>query len=96
MNALGLNGMGVQAIELFRQIPENFRDEITYICVLNACSHLGLVDEAQTIFERIPNKTECIYGAMVRENDSGYFKKTRSLFRLIVSVGPPFSNVHSN
>ncbi|CAF0885705.1 unnamed protein product [Adineta ricciae] len=65
VNALGLNGMGVQAIELFRQIPENFRDEIAHICVLNACSHSGLVDEAQTIFERIPNKTECIYGAMI-------------------------------
>ncbi|CAF0982048.1 unnamed protein product [Adineta ricciae] len=65
VNALGLNGMGVQAIELFRQIPENFRDEIAHICVLNACSHSGLVEEAQTIFERIPNKTESIYGVMI-------------------------------
>ncbi|CAF0912851.1 unnamed protein product [Adineta steineri] len=57
--------MGIQAIELFRQISEKFLDEITYVCILNACSHSGLVDEAQSIFKNISIKTECIYGAMI-------------------------------
>ncbi|UJR30205.1 hypothetical protein I4U23_017743 [Adineta vaga] len=65
MNGYGLNGMGVQAIELFRQMPQKFLDEIAYVCILNACSHSGLVDEAQSIFKSIPVKTESIYGAMI-------------------------------
>ena len=69
MNGYGLNGMGVQAIELFRQMPQKFLDEIAYVCILNACSHSGLVDEAQSIFKSIPVKTESIYGAMVNDEN---------------------------
>ncbi|CAF0725107.1 unnamed protein product [Adineta steineri] len=65
MNGYGLNGMGIQAIELFRQLSEKFLDEITHVCILNACSHSGLVAEAQSIFKNISVKTESIYGAMI-------------------------------
>jgi hypothetical protein len=41
--------MGIQAVELYRQIPKEFLDEVTYICILNACSHSGLVDEAPQV-----------------------------------------------
>ncbi|CAF4227150.1 unnamed protein product [Adineta steineri] len=58
-------GYTAMTIELFRQISEKFLDEITYVCILNACSHSGLVDEAQSIFKNISIKTECIYGAMI-------------------------------
>jgi pentatricopeptide repeat protein len=57
--------MGIQAIELYRQIPKEFLDEVTYICILNACSHSGLVDQARSIFENIQIKTEIIFTTMV-------------------------------
>jgi pentatricopeptide repeat protein len=57
--------MGLQAIELYRKMPSELIDEVTYICVLNACSHSGLIDEARSIFRNIETKTDQIYGAMV-------------------------------
>ena len=65
VNSYGLNGMGLQAVELFHQMPPELIEEETYICVLNACSHSGLVNEARTIFSNIINKTEKIYTTMV-------------------------------
>mgnify|MGYP000200446298 CR=1 FL=1 len=57
--------MGDQAIELYRQMPQELINEVTHICVLNACSHSGLVDEARLIFKSIEEKSVKIYGAMV-------------------------------
>ncbi|CAF1016309.1 unnamed protein product [Rotaria sordida] len=65
INAFGLNGMGSEAIELYRQMPNNLRNEISHICVLNACSHSGLLDEARIIFNEIPMKTEQIITIMI-------------------------------
>ena len=41
---------------------------VSYICVLNACSHSGLIDEACQIFQKIPfdQRTEHIYTTMVK------------------------------
>jgi pentatricopeptide repeat protein len=61
--------MGLQAIELYRQMPLELINEVTYICVLNACSHSGLIDEARSIFRNIQTQTEKIYGTMVYEKD---------------------------
>jgi pentatricopeptide repeat protein len=60
--------MGFEAVELFSKIPLKMLNERTYICVLNACSHSGLVDQAKKIFENIPNKTEFIFTTMVKQN----------------------------
>jgi pentatricopeptide repeat protein len=57
--------MAPQAIQLFHQMPSKLILESTYVCVLNACSHGGLVDEARSIFSKINNKTEKIYTTMV-------------------------------
>jgi pentatricopeptide repeat protein len=57
--------MGIQAIELFRQIPSEFINVVTNVSVLNACSHSGLVDQARSIFNNIEDKTEHIYTTMV-------------------------------
>jgi pentatricopeptide repeat protein len=57
--------MGSQAIELYRQMPENLINEATHICILNACSHSGYVNEARSIFKNIQIKTERIYTTMV-------------------------------
>ena len=67
VNGYGLNGRGKQALDLYHRIPKDCISEITYICILNACSHSGLVDEAYQIFEPIPDKTSKIYATMVIE-----------------------------
>ncbi|CAF1622168.1 unnamed protein product [Adineta ricciae] len=65
INSYALNGMSMQAIELFSQTPEEFISEATYICVLNGCSHAGLTDQARSIFHVIKLKTERITTVMV-------------------------------
>ncbi|CAF3917738.1 unnamed protein product [Rotaria sordida] len=65
INAFGLNGMGSEAIQLYRKMPNNLRNEVSHICVLNACSHSGLLQEAWSIFNDIPIKTEKIFTTMV-------------------------------
>ncbi|CAF0731778.1 unnamed protein product [Adineta steineri] len=65
INAYGLNRMGLEAIELYRNIPCHLRDEVTYICVLNACSHSALLDDAYSIFNEIPQKNEQIITTMI-------------------------------
>ena len=69
VNAYGLNGKGGQAMELFNRIPLEMIDEWTYVCVLVACSHSGLIDEGEKIFNTIPQekKTEKIYTSMVSD-----------------------------
>ena len=67
VNCYGLNGRGTEALELYRQMPQDLINEVTNVCVLNACSHAGLVDEARSIFQNIENKTESIFGVMVYE-----------------------------
>ena len=66
VNAYGRNGMGEEAIDLYRQMPEQIRNPVTHMCVLNACSHAGLVDQARLIFDRIHTKTDKIIVTMVR------------------------------
>ena len=60
--------MGTRVIEVFRQVPEEMHDEGIYVCVLNACSHSGLIDEARQIFQKISveKKTEKVYTIMVK------------------------------
>ncbi|CAF4560016.1 unnamed protein product, partial [Rotaria magnacalcarata] len=65
INAFGLNGMGSEAIQLYKQMPHYLRDEVSHICVLNACSHSGLVHEARNIFDEIIFKTEQIITVMI-------------------------------
>ena len=61
--------MGTQALELYRQMSQSLINEVTYICVLNACSHCGFVDQARSIFHNIQGKTSSIYSTMVRTKD---------------------------
>lgn len=65
VNAFGVNGMGLEALELFQRMPNSLLDDWTYVSLLNACSHAGLVDQALQIFLRIPSKTQMIYAVMV-------------------------------
>jgi pentatricopeptide repeat protein len=65
VNAYGRNGMGSDAVALYRQMPEKMRNAVSHVCVLNACSHSGLVDEARTIFDEINIKSERVISTMV-------------------------------
>ncbi|CAF4300725.1 unnamed protein product, partial [Rotaria magnacalcarata] len=87
INAFGLNGMGSEAIQLYKQMPNYLRDEVSHICVLNACSHSGLVHEARNIFDEITFKTEKIITIMVRVATSSAFL----LFFRYFSAVPLFS-----
>ncbi|CAM4900425.1 unnamed protein product [Rotaria socialis] len=65
INSYGLNGMGLQSIELYYQMPKELINEATYICVLNACSHSGLVNDALSIFKTIEIETQRIYTTII-------------------------------
>ncbi|CAF0947573.1 unnamed protein product [Adineta ricciae] len=65
IHAYGINGMGTKAVELFHQVPQSLVVESTHVCVLNACSHAGLVDQARAIFTSIKDKTEKHYATMI-------------------------------
>lgn len=65
VNAYGLNGMATDAIKLYRRMPKELIDPKAHVCVLNACSHSGLTNEARSIFETILIKNQWIYTAMV-------------------------------
>ena len=70
VNSYGLNGMGYKAIELYYRMPVEMIVEKTHVCVLNACSHSGLVDEARSIFSTIRMKNKWVYTAMVGKQTS--------------------------
>ncbi|UJR23991.1 hypothetical protein I4U23_026957 [Adineta vaga] len=65
INSYGLNGMGHDAIELYHRMPSKMIVDKTYTCILNACSHSGLVDEARAIFATIQMKNKWTYTAMI-------------------------------
>lgn len=60
--------MGLEAVQLFQEVPQSMVDSWTYVSVLNACSHSGLVDQAEDIFSQIPEqeKSEKIVTSMVQ------------------------------
>ncbi|XP_008787226.2 pentatricopeptide repeat-containing protein At1g25360-like [Phoenix dactylifera] len=55
--ALGHHGHGREAIELFDQMIGGgiFPDHITFLTILSACNHAGLVDEGFRYFESMKN-----------------------------------------
>ncbi|KAK2653373.1 hypothetical protein Ddye_013229 [Dipteronia dyeriana] len=51
----GMNGLGENALATFEQMIEaGFKpDWVTFVAVLSACSHAGLVDEGREVFDRM-------------------------------------------
>ena len=70
VNAYAKNGMGVEAVESYRKIPVNLRNSVSVVCVLTACSHAGLIDEAQTIYRETSTKTKQIVTVMVNRKEN--------------------------
>ncbi|RVW36934.1 Pentatricopeptide repeat-containing protein, mitochondrial [Vitis vinifera] len=52
ISAHGLHGQGEKALQLFREMQERGADvdAITFLAVLSACNHTGLVKEGQELF----------------------------------------------
>ena len=57
--------MGRQAVDLYHRMPLNLRTDITYISVLNACSHAGVIGDAYSIFKSVSRTTTKMITAMV-------------------------------
>ncbi len=72
VNSYGLNGMAADATELYHQMPRELINEKTHVCVLNACSHSGFVNEARSIFQNIQVKNKWTYTTMVIRNIFDY------------------------
>ncbi|GAB2298248.1 hypothetical protein Dimus_032318 [Dionaea muscipula] len=53
INAAGMHGRGDWAVELFSQMEnENvYPDHVTFLVLLYACSHSGLIDQGQSFFD---------------------------------------------
>ncbi|KAL2897838.1 hypothetical protein RDABS01_039620 [Bienertia sinuspersici] len=52
LSGLGMHGRGIEAISIFEEMKSNgiTPDHTTFISLLNACSHAGLVDEGRSYF----------------------------------------------
>ncbi|CAF1114381.1 unnamed protein product, partial [Didymodactylos carnosus] len=67
INGYGVNGYGLEAVNLFYKMKDEAKiipDQQAYVCVLNACSHSGLVEKAKSLFQSLRNKDEKVYTAM--------------------------------
>ncbi|UJR24038.1 hypothetical protein I4U23_027003 [Adineta vaga] len=95
INSYGLNGMGHAAIELYHQMPSEMIVGKTCTCILNACSHAGLVDEARAIFSTIQMKDKWIYTAMIDcLSRSFLFDEAKQLIEKYESDQPPYLPMH--
>ncbi|KAJ7530982.1 hypothetical protein O6H91_14G027300 [Diphasiastrum complanatum] len=49
------HGQGERALKLFKKMQEMGvePDEVTFLCILSACSHAGMLDESYRIFEQM-------------------------------------------
>ncbi|KAI9078508.1 hypothetical protein K1719_039533 [Acacia pycnantha] len=96
INGLALHGYGNEALSIFQRMQEDSTlvpDHITYIGVLFACSHVGLVEEAQIHFDSmtkvygiVPEKEH--YGCMVDLlSRAGHFREVQRLIETM-SIKP--------
>ncbi|CAF4193122.1 unnamed protein product [Rotaria sordida] len=88
--------MDIQAIELYHEMLSELINEATHICVLNACSHSRLVDEARSIFKNIQNKTEKVHGTMINylSHASFFFEEQQELINEYERYHSPVSFVY--
>ncbi|CAF5171036.1 unnamed protein product [Rotaria magnacalcarata] len=96
VNSYGLNGMGIEAVKRFDQMPRELINDLTYICVLNACSHSGLVDVARSIFNNIQPKTDIIYTTMIDcLSRAAIFKEAQQLIEQFERDHAPTMSIYS-
>ncbi|CAF3263706.1 unnamed protein product [Rotaria socialis] len=85
INSFGLNRMGSEAVDLYRKMPNNLHDEVSTICVLNTCSHSGLLNEAHSIF----NEIDCLSRLFL-------FDEAQKLLEDYEKSNPPYSAMYSD
>ncbi|KAI4341752.1 hypothetical protein MLD38_026437 [Melastoma candidum] len=57
IQAYAMHGCGIEAIDLFNRMEDNIvPDHISFLAVLYACSHSGLVDEGTNMFKSMQSK----------------------------------------
>lgn len=58
INAYGMHGRGKAAVDLFKQMEDEslVPDHVTFLALLYACSHSGLVDEGRKFYEAMKNE----------------------------------------
>ncbi|KAH9532183.1 hypothetical protein CY35_19G076700 [Sphagnum magellanicum] len=61
LQGFAMHGYGKEALEHFEQMCENSIEvnDVTFICLLSACSHAGLVDEAVGYFDSMGSQHMC-------------------------------------
>ncbi len=64
--AYGHHGMGASSLQLFTQmVTTNYRpDSVTFVSVLNSCSHAGLVDDAERYKIIVFSKSSSLFQSM--------------------------------
>ncbi|EPS69874.1 hypothetical protein M569_04890 [Genlisea aurea] len=91
MNAYGIHGHGMAAVELFKTMAgENFvPDHVTFLALISACSHSGLVDEGLAFYNTMlceykmepwPQHYACVVDLLGRGN------RLREAFELVESM----------
>ncbi|GAV86169.1 PPR domain-containing protein/PPR_2 domain-containing protein [Cephalotus follicularis] len=72
ISGFAMHGMGKEAVECFERMAEAGLkpNQVTFLSVLNACSHGGLVEEGLSFFEKMVNESDAlpnikIYGCLV-------------------------------
>ncbi|CAF1102314.1 unnamed protein product [Rotaria magnacalcarata] len=91
-NAYGINGMGLESVQLFHKVPATMLDNCIYVCTLNTCSHSELVNEARKIFETIPinQRKEQILTTMVDAFSCAFdFDQAQKLIEEFERYNPP-------
>jgi pentatricopeptide repeat protein len=90
IQALGVNGQGKKALDIFCQIDKTLLDQVVFSCILNACSHSFLVEEARSLLESMqeydiqPTAVHytCYADALGR---AGYLEKAESIINKYAS-----------
>ncbi|KNA07902.1 hypothetical protein SOVF_167570 [Spinacia oleracea] len=61
ISGYGLHGLGHEAVSLFNEMVESgvSPSRVTFLCVLYACSHAGLVSEGNAIFKSMVHDHHC-------------------------------------
>lgn len=90
LNGLSVHGHGTMALELFQQVEQRegiLPNEITFVGLLSACSHSGLVVEGRMLFNRMRNVYNIVpkiehYGCMVDLlARAGHIEEAKNLVR---------------
>lgn len=78
--------MGHEALDIYKRMPANMLNTVSYVCILNACSNAKLIEQARSIFNGIEQKTATIVTTMVSCGREAQLESCCSLLRSIVSA----------